>query len=130
MNCPHCQSEHIHARGKRQRQDGTWTPRFTCQSCGRQFTERTATPMARMRLPVEQVERILRLRSEGVGVRATARLEGVSHATVARVERHMARFEQAWSPPAPEGSNLTLEADELYTRVERNRPSSKVQAGS
>ena len=34
------------------------------------------------------------------------------------VERKLAGFEERWSPPAPEGSDVTLEADELYTRVE------------
>jgi hypothetical protein len=86
--------------------------------------------MAWMRLPIEKAERILRLRSEGMGLRAAARLEGVSHVTVAHLERRLAGFEERWSPPAPEGSDLTLEADELYTRVERNRPASKAPGGS
>jgi len=130
MHCPYCQSEHTHSRGKRQRADGTWAHRFTCQACGRQFNDRSGTPMARMNISIEKAERILRLRSEGVGMRAAGRLEGVSHATVAHIERKLAGFEAAWSPPAPADSDLTLEADELYTRVERNRPASKVQGGS
>ena len=86
--------------------------------------------MAQMNISVEKAKQILRLRSEGVGMRAVARLEGVSHSTVAHIERRLAGFEEHWSPPAPEGSDLTLEADELYTRVERNRPASKALGGS
>jgi hypothetical protein len=66
------------------------------------------------------------MRREGMGIRAARRVEGVHHKTVARWE---ARQAPAWSPPVAEGSDITIEADELYTRVEPNRPSSKAKAG-
>ena len=69
------------------------------------------------------------MRSEGMGVRAAARVEEISHTTVALWENRLARMESNWSPVAPEGSNVTVEGDELHTRVGENRPASKVSAG-
>ena len=69
------------------------------------------------------------MRSEGMGLRAAGRVEGIAHATVSLWEKHLAQMESEWSPPAPEGSAVTVEGDELYTRVGENRPSSKVSAG-
>ena len=43
-----------------------------------------------------------------------------SHATILRWEERLARQREHWSPPAPEGSEITLEGDELYTRVGEN----------
>ena len=79
---------------------------------------------------MEQVERVLKMRSEGMGVRAAARVEGIAHATVSLWEQRLAQTESEWSPPAPEGSDLTVEGDELYTRVGDNRPASKASAGA
>ncbi len=55
-------------------------------------------------------------------MRATGRVYGKSHATIIRWEERLARQGEAWSPPAPEGSEVTLEGDELYTRVGENLP--------
>jgi len=64
-------------------------------------------------------------RSEGLGVRATGRVYHKSHATILRWEARLARQGEAWSPPATEGSEITLEGDELYTRVGENLPPSE-----
>jgi len=43
-----------------------------------------------------------------------------SHSTVIRWEKRVANIASAWSPPAPSGIEVTVEGDELYTRVGRN----------
>ena len=100
--------------------------RYICKSCGRLFNERTGTPSAYIHKPAEQVERVLKMRSEGMGVRATAHVEEISHATVTLWEKRLAQMESNWSPAAPKGSDVTVEGDELYTRVGENRPAGKV----
>ncbi len=62
-------------------------------------------------------------------MRAAARVEEISHATVTLWEKRLAQMESNWSPAAPEASEVTVEGDELYTRVGENRPASKVSAG-
>lgn len=85
--------------------------------------------MARLRTPALRVERSLKMRTEGLGIRASARVESVSPASIMLWEQRLAGHSQQWSPPVPEQSEITVEGDEAYTKVERNRPASKVLAG-
>ena len=128
--CPYCQSnQKVVKKGFNQRQDGTRLQRYLCRGCDRQFNARTGTPLAGLRKSPDQVAKALHMRSEGLGVRATGRVEEIAHATVIRWERRLSVQEEDWSPPAPTNSDLTVEGDELYTRVEKNRPASKVPVG-
>ncbi len=61
----------------------------------------------------------MKIRSEGNGIRATARILGKSHATRIGSEKHLAKIEKKWSPPALENGDVTREGDEIYTRVKK-----------
>ena len=69
--------------------------------------------MARLRTPPELVSGVINVRTEGLGVRATGRSFGTSHASIIRWERRLADQDEDWSPPAPEGCEVTLEGDEV-----------------
>ena len=84
--------------------------------------------MARLRTPASVVSAVLNVRSKGLGVRATDRSFSSSHATIIKWERRLVAYEPQWSPPVPEGSDLTIEGDEVYTRVGENR-STKLTTG-
>lgn len=129
MQCPYCQSESTSKRGFSPRRHQEPLQRYICKSCQRLFNERTGTPLAYIHKSADQVERVLKMRSEGMGVRAAARVEGIAHATVSLWEQRLAQMESEWSPPALEGSEVTVEGDELYTRVGETRPASKASAG-
>lgn len=60
--------------------------------------------------------------TDGMGLRAAARVLKKSHSVVLRWEKKLAQYEAAWSPPAPAESEITIEGDEVYTRVQRNHP--------
>ena len=78
--------------------------------------------MHRMQTSAETIATVLRARGEGLGLRAAGRVFGNSHSSVMRWEARLAEYQEAWSPsPSPE-TELTLEGDELYTKVESNRP--------
>ena len=62
----------------------------------------------------------LNVRSEGMGVRATARSFGKPHSMRLRWEQRLANQVESWSPPAPEDREVTLEDDEVYTYVGEN----------
>lgn len=129
MDCPYCQSEHVVKKGFNQPIDGPRVQRYLCRDCQSQFNPRSGTPMSGLRQPPEQVAKALKMRSEGMGIRATARVEEVSHSTIIRWERRLVSHEQSWSPVVPENGDVTVEGDELYTKVEKNRPASKVSVG-
>lgn len=120
MNCPQCQSETVIKRGFDHLADGTLLQRYQCKGCGKRFNERSGTPMARLRTPQSVVSYAISARTEGMGVRATGRTFGKSHSTIIRWENRLADQSPGWSPPAPAGQDVTLEGDEVYTRVGKN----------
>ena len=120
MRCPHCQSEKTVKNGTAKLKDNSRRQNYRCRNCNKRFNERTNTPMARLRTPVETVSAAINVRGEGLGVRATGRSFGKSHATIIRWERRLQTQGGEWSPPAPEKSDITVEGDEVYTRVGKN----------
>src|SRR5512146_2570761 len=122
MNCPNCQSQNVVKNGTTKRHDHSVVQKYLCKGCQRQFNERTGTPMSRLRTPSVIVGAALNVRTEGLGLRATGRSFGKSHATIMRWEQKLAQQASHWSPAAPDGSDVTLEGDEVYTRVGENLP--------
>jgi phage baseplate assembly protein gpV len=78
--------------------------------------------MARLRAPSSVVVIVLNSRTEGMGAWAAGRTFGKSHSTILRWEDRLANQVDAWSPPAPGNQTVTLEGDEVYTRVGENLP--------
>ena len=52
MQCPKCQSQQTVKNGKKHLQDQSDVQKYWCKACGRQFNQRTGTPMARLRTPL------------------------------------------------------------------------------
>ena len=78
--------------------------------------------MSQLRAPRAVVAMALNSRTEATGARATGRICGKSHSTILRWEGRLANHVDEWSPPAPGDREVTLEGDEVYTRVSENRP--------
>jgi transposase-like protein len=97
MNCPECQSEQILKNGKARLQDHRSLQKYVCKACGKQFNERTGTPMSRLRSTPECLSLALNVRTEGLGLRATGRVLGKSHATIIRWEQRLAAQVESWS---------------------------------
>jgi hypothetical protein len=93
-----------------------------CNECGRRFNERSGTPIARLRTPVETIAMAMKMRSEGLGIRATGRVVGKSGSSITNWEQRIANQIEKWSPKAPAGAEVTIEGDEVYTRVDENLP--------
>jgi len=78
--------------------------------------------MANLRTPVEKISLAMKARSEGLGLRATGRILGVAANSVVKWEKHLSAALSNWSPPAPTEREITIEGDEVYTRVGENLP--------
>lgn len=120
MKCVYCQSEQVVKNGTKTLKSNQVLQRYLCQACGRRFNERSGTPMARLRTPIATVEMAIKARHEGLGVRATGRIVGKSPSSITDWEERLSTRLSSWSPSAPEGGEVTLEGDELYTRVGKN----------
>ena len=121
MECPYCNLRAI-KYGTEHLKDGRQIQTYYCRTCHKRFNERTGTPMARLQTFSNVVGIALKMRTEGAGIRATGRILEKSHSTVMRWEKRVADMTKAWSPPAPPSLDVTVEGDELYTRVGRNFP--------
>lgn len=125
MNCVYCGSEAVVKNGRDPLKSGEIRQRHKCNDCGRYFNEVSGTPMARLRTPIEEIERAMKSRSEGLGIRATARVFGKSPSSITLWEECLSGHLEKWSPPAPSGGSVTIEGDEVYTRVDENLPPSE-----
>jgi transposase-like protein len=121
MKCVYCESEGVVKNGKDQA-SGQIIQTYRCNECGRRFNERSGTPMSRLRTSSETIALAMKVRSEGLGIRATGRVLEKSPASIITWEKRLSAQSLNWSPPAPEGSEITLEGDEVYTRVGENLP--------
>src|SRR5262245_63978375 len=96
-----------------------------CTTCGKSFSQRAGTPLFRTRLPQETAVQVAQHLAEGNGMRATARLCGVSLNTVLRfarragghaqdfheqavrhVEAHQVQVDEAWAFVGKKGQAL------------------------
>ena len=64
----------------------------------------------------------MKMRSEGLGIRATGRVLGKSGTIISNWEQRISKQLGKWSPTAPVGAEVTIEGDEVYTRVDENLP--------
>jgi transposase-like protein len=121
MNCINCESKRVVKNGNKQ-SGGKSIQRYLCNECGKRFNERSGTPLARLRTPVETIAMAIKMRSEGLGIRATGRVIGKSGSSISNWEQRISSQLAKWSPTAPARGEVTIEGDEVYTRVSENLP--------
>ena len=115
--CPHCGSAEVKALQTYETVHNGFRQLFQCRKCTATFGETYGTPMEHLKSPISKVASVLRIRSEGMGLRATARSFGMNKETVKDWEE---RFAAQKAPlmlytVCHEFISLTFEGDELYT---------------
>ena len=98
--------------------------RFRCQRCGKTFSEKQ--PLGGLRIESSQVEQVVRLLCEGVGVRAASRLTGLHQETILNVLETVGEQCAQFHDKAVRNLKIAnVETDELYSFVhckqERNK---------
>lgn len=81
--CPVCGSRDTTGHGRYETVHNGTRSLHACTSCGEVFSETTGTPMQGIKTPISKVAAALRLRGEGLGLRATARILGTHKNTLA-----------------------------------------------
>lgn len=122
--CPDCESPDLTIHSRYQTQSNGPRCIYQCQVCGLRFSDTAGTPMENLKTPLSKIASAIALRSEGLGLRATGRLLGVSKREVTHWEKRFASQKAALKVYARvhEFLQLTFEADEVYTRVGQNLP--------
>jgi transposase-like protein len=121
MNCIHCENKRVVKNGKKQ-SGGKSIQRYLGNECRKRFNERSGTPIARLRTPVETIAIAMKMRSEGLGISATGRVIGKSGSSITNWEQRISSQLSKWSPKAPARGEVTTERDEVCTRVSENLP--------
>jgi len=102
---------------------------YHCFECDIYFSETFATPMARLTTPLSRIITILKARSEGMGLNATARTYNVSKKSVIDWERRLGGLKPTLMLYSllHQFIHQEIEGDELYTKVHKNQPPSDSQ---
>ena len=125
-SCPDCGSQDLKIHRTYETLNNGPRKLYECKDCGNLFSETWGTPMKDLKTPISKIASVIRVRSEGLGQRATGRCFGIHKNTVADWEY---KFAEQKAPLmlytiCHEFIKLTFEGDELYTVVgERVEPS-------
>jgi transposase-like protein len=122
--CPICGNAEVYAHHNYETQNHGIRTIYHCRECDIYFSETFATPLAGLTTPLSRIIEILKARSEGLGLNATARTFRVSKKSVMDWERRLG----ALKPTLMLYSLLhqfihqEIEGDELYTKVDKSVP--------
>ena len=124
--CPGCASTNVHPHTRyTTRSQGPRTV-YHCRGCDIYYSETFATPIAGLTPPLSRIIKILKARSEGMSLNATARTFNVSKKSVIDWERRLAALKPTLMlySVLHEFIHQEIEGDELYTKVDKNVPPS------
>lgn len=120
--CPCCTSTEIRTHTRYQTKAHGSRTIYHCRKCDLYFSETFATPIAGLTTPLSRIIEIIKARSEGMSLNATARTFNVSKKSVIDWERRLADLKPTLLLYSllHEFVHQEIEGDELYTKVEKN----------
>ena len=124
--CPGCASNDVHPHTCYSTQTHGTRTVYHCRGCDIYYSETFATPIAGLTTPLSRIIKILKARSEGMSLNATARTFSVSKKSVIDWERRLAALKPTlmFYSVLHEFIHQEIEGDELYTKVDKNVPPS------
>jgi hypothetical protein len=95
---------------------------FVCSKCASYFSETKNTTIEGLKKPISMVITVIKVRTEGLGLNATARTYDISKNTILKWELRLASLKPTLFlySLAHEFLQLVIEGDEIYTKVEKN----------
>lgn len=125
--CPCCGNEEVYTHTSYMTKNHGKRTIQHCQGCDSYFSETYLTAIAGLRTPLSRVIEVLKSRSEGMGLNATARNHQVSKKSIIDWEGRLAELKPTLRLYAlmHQFISLFIEGDELYTKVERNKSASE-----
>jgi transposase-like protein len=97
---------------------------YHCFECDIYFSETFGTPIAGLTTPLSRIITILKARSEGMSLNATARTHNISKKSVIDWQRRLGGIKPALMLYSllHQFIHQEIEGDELYTKVDKNKP--------
>jgi transposase-like protein len=122
--CPECGSEDVYADHQYKTKNNGVRKIYHCRRCDIYFSETFGTPIAGLTTNLSRIIEILKARSEGMGLNATARTFSVSKKSVIDWERRLGGIKPTLMLYAllQKFIHQDIEGDEVYTKVRQNVP--------
>ena len=98
-----------------------------CQDCDLYFSETYGSPIAGLKTALSEICNVIKARMEGMGLNASVRVFGFAKNTILNWERRLAALKEILFLYAlmHDFLQLVIEGDELYTKIEKNKPASE-----
>ena len=128
-HCPDCHSEQIKVHCRYQTRHHGERRIYRCQDCDAYFSDTVCTAIAGLRTPLSRVIQILKARTDGMGLNATARTFSVSKKSVLDWEWRLSDLKPTLLLYSllHQFLHQVIEGDELYTKVHKNTAASESQ---
>jgi transposase-like protein len=95
QNCRCCDSAKVDVRTRDTTQNNGTHSISHCRSCDIDFTDTFAPPMTGLRTPLSRIIEVLKARTEAQGLKATARIFGVSKKSIMDWEWRLSELKPA-----------------------------------
>lgn len=127
--CPACQSDEINVHSTYQTINHGKRTMYECTQCAQSFSETRSTFLEGLKTPLSVIWQILEVRTEGMGLNATARVCKNAKNTILGWERRVAELHTVLLVYSlvHQFLQLVLEGDEAYTKVNKNVPPEQSQ---
>jgi transposase-like protein len=123
INCPRCQSEDYKLIKIYSTSNNGDRKLYECNDCHEQFSETKGTFMENIKKPISLISSVLKARTEGIGFNAACRVFNIAKNTLHNWEQKFAKYKDTlmlYSIVHTFLSQLIVEGDELYTKVNKN----------
>ena len=124
LRCPHCLSEHIEDYSFYETKNNGTRKLYRCSECQQVFAETKGTFLEGLKKPLRLIINVLKSRSEGMGFNAVCRVFQISKNTLLDWEQRFAGLQGPLLIYTLLHTFLSqlIEGDEVYTKIEKNRP--------
>lgn len=123
-SCPECGSKELKRHTTYKIGNGEEREEYECQDCGAYFSETKGTPLAGLRRPLSFIQMVLDALNNGLGINAARDTFHVGKNSIYRWQTRLASLKPLLLLYAlcHQFIAQVIEGDEVYTRVEKNRP--------
>ena len=124
IHCPECDGSDVKPHTHYTLQSGEKRQQYYCPKCQCYFSETYGTALAGLRTPLSRIQQILDALNDGLGLNATCRTFHVSKNTITLWHERLGPVKEALRLYAlcHQFVQQIIEGDELYTKVNTNRP--------
>lgn len=123
-HCPACAGENFRPHTTYTVQNGEQRQIYCCADCGEYFSQTKNTPIENLRTPLSLIQLVLDALNNGLGINATSATFHVSKNSIYLWQERLAGLKGVLLVYAlcHEFLEQFIEGDELYTKVEKNKP--------